>query len=78
MRLAPCIFVVLTKPAASWIWVRVSLVLDSPQQHHGVVFMDGVVAVHGPVAAKIAEAGEELNLFAELEATHVLPGHFYC
>jgi hypothetical protein len=39
--------------------------------------MDGVVAVHGPVAAKIAEAEEKLNLFAELQATHVFPRMFY-
>ena len=39
--------------------------------------MNGVVAVHGPVAAKIAEAEEELNLLPELEATHVFPRVFY-
>jgi hypothetical protein len=39
--------------------------------------MNGVVAVHGPVAAKIAEAEEELNLLPELQATDVFPRAFY-
>jgi hypothetical protein len=42
-----------------------------------VIFMNGVVAVHGPIAAKIAEAEEELNLLAELQAHHVFPRVFY-
>src|SRR5260370_31196318 len=42
-----------------------------------MVFMNGVVAVHGPVAAKIAEAEEELNRLVERQATDVFPRVFH-
>src|SRR3712207_7588361 len=36
-------------------------VLDAEREHHGVVFVDGVVAVHGVEVAPVAPAEEDLD-----------------
>src|SRR5882672_1547047 len=41
--------------------------LHLEEQHHGVIFMNGVVAVHGPVTLKVAEAEEESSILIELK-----------
>ena len=41
--------------------------LHLEEQHHGVIFMNGVVAVHGPVSDEVAEAEEERVRLVELE-----------
>src|SRR5258706_5855247 len=41
------------------------------EQHHGVIFVNGVVAVDGVVAHEIAEARERCNIFLALQAGRV-------
>ena len=49
--------------------------LHLEEQHHGVIFMNGVVAVHRPVSLEVAEAGEDLNVFIGLQPGSVLARH---
>jgi len=58
-----------------WLRLRqvVACVLYLPQQHHLVIFVDGVVAVHRVAAAEIAEPRHDLDLVVEAEPQHVLP-----
>src|SRR5262245_14429979 len=50
---------------------------DVPPQHHRVVFMDGVVAVHGITAYEIPEAHKELYSSIATQSRHVLPSSFH-
>src|SRR5438105_4509308 len=43
-----------------------------PEQHHGVVLVDGVVAVHGIGALVVAEAHDQLDLVAWTQLDRVL------
>src|SRR5437588_6717361 len=46
--------------------------LHLEEQHHGVIFVDGVVAVHGPVPLEVAEAEEECGVLVELKPRDIL------
>src|SRR5262245_63774772 len=55
----------------------VARILHLPEQHHLMVFVDGVVAVHRIAAAEIAEPHDHLDFLVELESHDVLPGEFH-
>src|SRR5438552_8545434 len=56
--------------------VVVRVILHRPQQHHGVVLVNRVVAVHGIVPPEVPEAHHQLDLLVELQPDDVLPGEF--
>src|SRR5437762_11841972 len=56
--------------------VVVRVILDRPEQHHGVVLVNRVVAVHGIVPPEVPEAHHQLDLLVELQLDDVLPGEF--
>src|SRR5882762_8885190 len=45
------------------------------EQHHGVIFVNDVVAVHRPIALKVAEAEEDLHIFVGLQSRDVFARH---
>src|SRR6266568_432917 len=61
----------------SFLFVICHVWLHLEEQHHGVIFVNGVVAVHGPIPLKVAEAGEEGVRLVELEPGDVLPGNLH-
>src|SRR5438552_16321146 len=56
--------------------VVVCVVLHRPQQHHGVILVNRVVAVHRIVAAEVPEAHHQLDLLVETQLYDILPGEF--
>src|SRR5437016_3136257 len=48
---------------------------DVPPEHHGMVLVHDVVAVHGIPPVEVPEAHEEPDLFVALQPHDVLPGH---
>src|ERR671922_1498180 len=55
----------------------VAHVLHLPEQHHRVIFVNRVVAVHRVPAPEVAEPHDELDFFVEPEPYHVLPAEFH-
>src|SRR5262245_26404740 len=55
----------------------VARILHLPEQHHLMVFVDGVVAVHRIAAAEIAEPHDQLDLLVELQSHDILPREFH-
>src|SRR5262245_61049414 len=51
------------------------VVLHLKEQHHRVVFMNDVVAVHRPVTHKIPEAEEGRDVLAKLQPYSILAGY---
>src|SRR5688500_10379663 len=65
-------------PAARlWFGAVVAGVLHLKQQHHLVIFVDGVVAVHRVAAAKVAKAHDDFDLVVEAEPDDVLAAVFH-
>ena len=51
--------------------------LHLEEQHHGVIFVNGVVAVHGPVPLEVTEAEEEGSILIELKLGDILARHLH-
>src|SRR5947209_34094 len=49
--------------SASRIWVGIAGWFNGPQRHHGMVFMDHIVAMQRVSPRKVAEAEENLHAF---------------
>src|SRR5437667_64392 len=57
--------------------VVVRVILDRPEQHHGVVLVNRVVAVHGIVPPEVPEAHHQLDLIVEPHLDDILPGELH-
>src|SRR5882762_3781686 len=56
----------------------VALRLDMPQRHHGVVFVDHVMAMDGILPEPVSEAEEQLNALVLLQLGYILARAFDC
>ena len=50
--------------------------LHLEEQHHRMIFVNRVVAVHGPIALEVAEAEEESSVLVKLKSRDILARHF--
>src|SRR5262249_49824093 len=60
-----------------WIRIRVPDICNLPYQHHGMIFMHEVVAVHRIPAEEIAEPEEKMHRVIELDPHHVFSRCLY-
>jgi hypothetical protein len=58
--------------AVTVVFVVVAHVVDVKSQHHGVVFVNGVVTVHWVSAYKVAEAEVDLDVVVFTQSDDIL------
>jgi len=56
---------------ASRLWVSITIRLNGPERHHGVVFVNHVVAMQWISPSKVSESEENLYRLIVVEFHHI-------